>query len=129
MGYYVKRFFGKKIEEPRDPDFVMTVDTRLTYNAGNAYSGTSSSNKFHMPFNSDKNYDCTINWGDNKAPQTYKLKGGSSGVPHTYSSPGVYQIKVSGYVPTIFAVSSPGVKDNRKIISIDNWGINEWDSF
>ena len=30
MGYYAKRFFGKKIEEPRDPDFVMTVDTRIT---------------------------------------------------------------------------------------------------
>lgn len=54
MGYYVKRFFGKKIEEPRDPDFVITVDTNLQY------GGFSNTRIFRFDF-SGSGYDCVVN--------------------------------------------------------------------
>ena len=55
MGYYAKRFFGKKIEEPRDPDFVFTIDL-----------GRDSS--FGISFREGPK-DVVVDWGNGKTSE------------------------------------------------------------
>lgn len=56
MGHYAKRFFGKKIEEPRDPDFVFTVDCR-------------SQSDYSVRFREGPK-DVVIDWGNGKTSES-----------------------------------------------------------
>ena len=112
MGYYAKRFFGKKIEEPRDPDFVMTVDTRIA-----ASSTTARRYEFVLKAG-DK--DVIIDWGDGTI-NNYTATAATT-VGRTYATAGIYQIRIAGSYP---GFENSGNYYNR-IVSLDNWGTNEF---
>ena len=76
-------------------------------------------------------YDCTVDWGDS-GPTITTHSGTSPVISHTYASAGTYQITISA---TTFGDTSPFPRiyfnelgDKDKIISIDQWGSNQWTS-
>ena len=62
------------------------------------------------------NYD--VDWGDGNITNNHN--GNAS---HNYSSPGMYQISITGSFPRIFFL---GATDKDRIISIDQWGTQVW---
>lgn len=96
MEHYAKRFFGKKIEEPRDPDFIFTI----------------TGNSFSIDL---ENANCVIYWG-NGTNNSYK---GNVKASKTYNT-GTYQIVVKG----TFGRLSSSYGHRNKVKSIDNWGTN-----
>lgn len=87
-------------------DFVMTIDTR---------KGTG--NTFTIPtFGSGYNYNVSCGNG-------VTLTGQTGNATCNYATGGEYQIRISGAFPRIF-FNFRG--DKLKVISIDQWGTNEW---
>ncbi len=82
---------------------------------------TTANESITIPTSSNDSYDFIVNWGDGDI--TYGNTGDAS---HVYDAPGVYEISISGEFPRIF-FNEAGDKD--KIISIEQWGNNEWTSF
>ena len=65
-------------------------------------------------------YNYMVDWGDGDTDS-----GQTGNVSHSYGSPGLYTVKISGDFPRIFFNNS-GDKD--KIMSIEQWGNNVWAS-
>lgn len=65
------------------------------------------------------NYD--IDWGDGTSDT-----GVTGPITHTYSSPGIYTISISGAFPRIFFDASPTPSDSQKLLSIEQWGSIQW---
>lgn len=107
MGYYAKRFFGKAKGEPRDPDFVMTVDTRIA-----ATSTTARRYEFVLKAG-DK--DVIIDWGDGTI-NNYTATAATT-VGRTYATAGIYQIRIAGSYP---GFEYSGNYYNNRIVSLDN---------
>jgi hypothetical protein len=102
MGYYAKRFFGKKIEEPSDQDFVITVDCRTQ---------PSYSVRFQ-----EGPKDVVIDWGNGQTSRSTSASAES--ISHSYnntSGPGIYQIRVKGSFPGIL----PNTNTLNRLISLD----------
>lgn len=72
-------------------------------------TGSSANNQVALPF-SDMGV-ILIDWGDGTT-------GNSSTLTHTYSAPGIYNIKVKG----TFSVAFDDAGDKLKILEIINWG-------
>ena len=68
-------------------------------------------------------YDYTVDWGDGNTDSNL-----TDNVTHTYASAGDYQVLISGTFPAIFFnFSSSEVDETRsRLISIDQWGTNQW---
>jgi len=96
-------------------DFVSTWDTRITNR------NSSNSNQLTMPANSVEIYDYTIDWGDGTTDNNI-----TGAITHTYDTPGVYVVRISGTFPRIY-FNNEGDKD--KILSVDQWGTINWSSF
>ena len=96
-------------------DFLMTIDTTK---AGSA------SNTFILRCGSLGVYNAIIDWGDGSTSEitTYN----DADLTHVYTTGGTYQISISGVLPYILFEN---VGDKLKVISIDNWGTNQWRSF
>lgn len=107
MGHYAKRFFGKAKGEPRDPDFVMTVDTSIT-----ASSTTARRYQFVLKAG-DK--DVIIDWGDGTI-NNYTATDAIT-VGRTYTTAGIYQIRIAGSYP---GFEYSGNYYNSRIVSLDN---------
>jgi len=121
-----------------------TVDTYiLTYSATDAANNTSTATrtvivilsrpfittwKTDNPGASDDNqisipvlnnvYDYTVDWGDGQSDTNV-----TSSITHTYAVAGIYTVSISGEYPSI-TMGSHG--DNEKILSIEQWGTNQW---
>ena len=98
--------------EPTPTDFIMVVDT--TQNG-------SPSDEMRLPIDISNG---TIDWGDGNV-DTNVTSTISSTLNHTYSTPGIYTIKIS---PELTRVSFSGGDDRRKLIDIKNWGLTSWSS-
>jgi len=99
---------------PLPPAFRMTVDMSLP--------GTAN-NRFYLPISGfpQTGYDCSVDWGDGSEPTVV------IGVPeptfHDYPDNGIYQISITGTVPQM---KFQGFNDCAKVISLDEWGTNQW---
>lgn len=95
-------------------DFIMTIDTTK---AGSA------SNTFILPCGNYGTYSAVIDWGDNTTSTitTYN----DADLTHVYSVGGVYTVKISGHLPWI---NFANTGDRLKVMSIENWGINDWEA-
>ena len=77
------------------------------------------------------NYDYQVDWGDGSPVE---LITEAMVVEHTYATAGDYQVAIKGIFPAIIHGSAPGLnleqtKENaEKLISIDQWGNNVWQS-
>jgi surface protein len=95
--------------------FIMTVDTTQ---AGSA------SDTFVLPFRSIGSYNCVIDWGDSSSSTITSYN--DAALTHVYSTPGTYQISISGSFGGLFFVNTG---DKLKLSSIDQWGNNIYQSF
>lgn len=81
-------------------------------------------NRFRVPINGWSQYlynvDCDY---ANPGVNTLSFQTGSATC--LYASPGVYQVAIYGYFPQYYSYNHP---DAPKLISIDQWGNNQWSS-
>ena len=92
-----------------NPDFTIFVKTDN--------SGTSASDQFTIP-TTGGGYNYDVDWGDSTTST-----GVTGSITHTFPSPGIYMIKISGSFPRIY-FNNGGDKD--KLLRIDNWGNIVW---
>ena len=70
------------------------------------------------------NYLYQIDWGDGKTDDNI-----IGDITHTYASPGTYTVAISGNFPQIYFENfSDQNYDNKKILSVEQWGTNQWAS-
>ncbi|WP_299213513.1 BspA family leucine-rich repeat surface protein [uncultured Dokdonia sp.] len=85
--------------------------------------GTSNDNQITLPtlFSAPFVFNYNVDWGDGTSDT-----GLQKGITHTYASPGIYTIKITGDYPYFFVGSSA---NKFKLISIDQWGDIAWETF
>jgi surface protein len=81
--------------------------------------GTSADNEITIP-TSGSGYDYFVDWGDGNV--TANVTGT---ITHQYLIAGTYEVNIGGSFPRIF-FNNTG--DREKLISVENWGNNEWAS-
>ncbi|AYN69363.1 BspA family leucine-rich repeat surface protein [Euzebyella marina] len=89
-------------------------------------TGISEDNQITIPTYPWETYDYTVDWGDG----TFDT-GITGDIVHTYVSPGIYTVSISGMFPGIYFNDTTfnEVKgDEDKIINIAQWGNNVWKS-
>ncbi|CAA6810482.1 MAG: Chitinase (EC [uncultured Sulfurovum sp.] len=90
--------------------------------------GISNDNQIIIPTVGD-GYNYSVDWGDGTSSKNLTLDG-----KHTYAKAGTYIIKIIGAFPRIYFGKNVDYNldtfenDSRKILSIDQWGTNEWES-
>jgi hypothetical protein len=104
------------VTQPFAP-FIIEVDTAIT---GTGTATTTS--QFRLP-TTGSGYNFTVNWGDG-VTETYT--GSPGNITHTYPTPGIYDIKISGAFPRI---AYNGVGDRNKLLKIKQWGAIAWEGF
>ncbi|WP_020527062.1 BspA family leucine-rich repeat surface protein [Flexithrix dorotheae] len=73
-----------------------------------------------IPINGKYSYDYNIDWGDGKNDNNVQ-----DSITHTYDTPGIYTVQISGTFPQIyFTVSS--ASNAKKLIDIEQWGDIQW---
>jgi len=96
--------------------FIFKVDTTL--------AGGSANDTFFMPLTNGEAYNITIDWGDGNSDVINS--SATSGMSHTYTTAGEYDITISGTAPELIF---GGSTDVTKITAIKNWGNNTWSNF
>ena len=66
-------------------------------------------------------YDYTIDWGDGQTDVNV-----TSSVIHDYAVAGTYTITISGYFPSLYFDLSG--TDAGKVLTVEEWGTNKWQS-
>ncbi len=100
------------VAKPAGPaDFLSTWNTALTS------SGSSASNQIILPLESTGTYSFVVAWGDGTSDTITKWN--QAQVTHTYSTPGIYNLNITGICQGwCFASDS----DRLKIVDISQWG-------
>ena len=100
--------------------FVIKVKTDNT--------GTSSNDQFTLPGNSSYSYNFDVDWGDGSPVET--INTGSSWT-HTFTGgAGTYSISITENVAGGFpAINFNNGGDKAKLLEIEQWGTNRWDTF
>ncbi|GAA4884668.1 hypothetical protein GCM10023311_03910 [Flaviramulus aquimarinus] len=81
--------------------------------------GVSNNNQITIP-TTGGGYNYTVDWGDGTMPTTE-----TGNATHTYATPGTYTVSITGTFPHIYFRNQG---DKEKILSIDQWGDNQWTS-
>jgi len=84
--------------------------------------GNTSSNQIKITTNSSYTYNYNINWGDGQSDI-----GITGNIIHTYASEGNYTVEINGTFPTSY-FSFNASYDNKKLLSIEQWGTQPWKS-
>jgi len=90
--------------------------------------GISNDNQIIIPTAGD-GYNYSVDWGDGTSSKQLTLDA-----KHTYKNAGTYKIKILGAFPRIYFGQNVDYNletyenDSRKILSIDQWGANRWES-
>ncbi len=96
------------------PDaFKITIDTR------NLDVQSTSANQIILETTRNLTYNYSVDWGDNQYDN-----GVTSEITHTYLNPGIYTIAIIGDYPS--HVYNSTRRDNKKLISVDQWGTQVW---
>ncbi|WP_197463471.1 BspA family leucine-rich repeat surface protein [Cochleicola gelatinilyticus] len=82
--------------------------------------GPSLDTDITIPTNPAFSYNYSIDWGDGTNDTNV-----TGDISHSYASPGIYTVKISGTFPAIY-FNIAG--DRQKIIEITSWGMIEWQS-
>ena len=88
--------------------------------------GESEDNQITIPTFPGEIYDYSVDWGDGNVDS-----GVSGDITHTYESPGIYTVTITGQFPRIYFNDSELTYrkgDSQKIISVQQWGDNPWTS-
>ncbi len=99
--------------------FKITIDTR------NLDTNSTAANQYRIELNDGSpdylTYDFNIDWGDGQYDNNV-----TNDITHTYLTPGIYTIAIIGDFPSFRQESSN--RDNKKLISMDQWGDQVWQS-
>ncbi|WP_405383143.1 BspA family leucine-rich repeat surface protein [Maribacter sp. LLG6340-A2] len=68
-------------------------------------------------------YDYTINWGDGSSDTSV-----NGDITHTYATPGIYTVSITGDFPRIYFGGWGIEKDSQKILTVEQWGNYGWSS-
>ena len=88
--------------------------------------GNSSNNQINIPTNNEYSYRYAVDWGDGTTTEDI-----TGDITHTYDTAGIYSIEISGVFPHFYN-SSDGTdrtredSDARKLLSVEQWGTNNW---
>ncbi|NYJ27795.1 BspA family leucine-rich repeat surface protein [Allomuricauda sp. ARW1Y1] len=86
--------------------------------------GVSGDNQITIPTFPSEAYNYTVDWGDGTSDTNVM-----GDITHTYAAPGTYQVSIGGDFPRIYFNDFDGTEtDSDKLISVDQWGSNEWTS-
>ncbi|MEO9893799.1 BspA family leucine-rich repeat surface protein [Aurantibacter sp.] len=87
--------------------------------------GVSNDNQITIPTYPSESYNYNVDWGDGTSDS-----GVTGDITHSYSNPGIYEVSIFGDFPRIYFNNMYNYKDGdeEKIISINQWGENEWSS-
>ncbi|MBT2161646.1 BspA family leucine-rich repeat surface protein [Zobellia barbeyronii] len=110
-----------RINEAEMNEFRPFVTTWKTDNPG-----ISGDNQITIPTFPEENYNYSVNWGDGS---TNVNVGGN--ITHTYETPGIYEVSISGDFPRIYfnaGFEQTENVDELKIISVNQWGNVKWTS-
>ena len=90
-------------------------------------AGSSANNQVKLPARSSSgyDYDFVVDWGDGSTDSFTSIPVSDAARTHTYATPGVYTITISGEFPEIYFGSSD---DSLKILEITQWGNKIWNS-
>ncbi|MFV2056400.1 MAG: BspA family leucine-rich repeat surface protein [Thiohalomonadales bacterium] len=68
-------------------------------------------------------YNYSVDWGDNKIDSAV-----TGDITHTYATAGIYTVSISGDFPRIYFNFDLAtiVSDYNKLLSIEQWGTNKW---
>ncbi|WP_298421759.1 BspA family leucine-rich repeat surface protein [uncultured Kordia sp.] len=80
---------------------------------------TTANETITIPTFSGDPYDYIVDWGDNTADTSE-----TGDATHSYATPGIHTIKIRGTFPRIFFDDAAADKD--KILTIEQWGPNQW---
>tara|TARA_R110002051_G_scaffold137916_4_gene210583 strand:- start:7391 stop:10438 length:3048 start_codon:yes stop_codon:yes gene_type:complete len=89
--------------------------------------GITDDNQIEVPTYRFGLYDFNIDWGDGTTDENVRKS-----IIHTYSTPGIYEVKITGYFPNPgFTPDAAGFyyadgKDRDKIIAVKQWGDINW---
>ena len=90
--------------------------------------GLTNDNQIQIPVSPFGIYDYTVEWGDGTSNSNVR-----GAITHTYASPGVYEVKISGYFPATGFFESPitgyfsaDELDREKILTVEQWGDLRW---
>ncbi|TMU56819.1 BspA family leucine-rich repeat surface protein [Flagellimonas algicola] len=73
----------------------------------------------------DEFYECNIIWGDEN-DDSYDTYGGTTPPSHVYEAAGTYTVKIRYGFSRLLMDNNPSA---TKLLSIDQWGAIEWQSF
>ena len=82
--------------------------------------GSSAENQITIPTYPGETYNYTVDWGDGTSDT-----GVGGDMVHTYDSPGIYEVKITGEFPQIYFA---GERDRLKLLEIRQWGNIRWKS-
>jgi surface protein len=89
-----------------------------TWNTANTSSGSSTSTQVKLPLVDTGTYNMLVDWGDGTTDTITTWNQAQT--THTYSSSGVYEIKISG---TCRGFRFSGTGDRLKLLNISQYGI------
>ena len=87
--------------------------------------GASEDNQITIPTFFLYSYNYTVDWGDGTSDSNV-----TGDITHTYGTPGTYSVSITGQFPAIYFANPFNNMDgdDDKILSIDQWGTNNWQS-
>jgi len=100
--------------------FITTWNTEITA------SYSSANNQIRIPL-IGSGYNFTAHWGDGTSTNHVANPGGTAKhyLEHTYDSPGIYQVSITGQFPRIYFLN---VSDRDKLTIVNQWGDILWSS-
>ena len=85
--------------------------------------GATNNSSITIPTFSGETYNYDIDWENDGVFDDFNVTGT---ITHNYGTPGIYSVAIRGLFPRLWHASGGG--DNRKLISVDQWGTNQWTS-
>ena len=84
--------------------------------------GVSATNQVKLRFQNNISLNYRVNWGDGNISSNVT----ANEITHTYAVPGTYTIRLSGVLNSLWF---DGGHDRLKLLSIQQWGNTEWETF
>jgi surface protein len=103
--------------EPGNETFITRWDTTLDSN---------TSHELQIYIGGGSSYNFFIDWGDGTV-QRYPASPNDY-ISHTYSTPGIKTVTITGTFPYFYAGCYDGDASN-KLIDVAQWGTGQWESF
>ena len=98
----------------------------LTDHFVTTWETTTANETITIPTHPDETYNYEVDWDGDGVFENMIFDGNAS---HTYPEPGIHTVRIKGMFPRIYFnydIEVPGQKD--KILSVEQWGTNEWTS-